>query len=260
MAIFQYQALTGGGRLMKGTIEAASVEQAQQILDEMHLQDAVLSSALPPPPRSRVGRAELLLFNQQLASIARAGVPLDRGLREVADDVQKASLRKVINEIADDLQAGVSVEEAFRRRQGLFPPLYGHIVRAGVQSGRLAEMLTSLNRHLEMEGQTRRILVEATTYPAVVLSIAAILLTAIFTLVIPAFRPIFRDMGVGLPVLTRFFLDLADHVLPFWLGVATVVAAFVALLTILSRSPAAGGSRSRSISTSRYWEGSTTAA
>ena len=241
MSIFQYQALTSGGRLMKGTIEAATPQQAQQMLDEMHLQNATLAAVPPPPPRSRVGRTELLLFNQQLASIARAGVPLDRGLREVAADIQKPALRSLVNAIADDLQAGVSVEDAFTKRAGLFPPLYGHIVRAGVQSGRLGEMLTSLNRHLEMEGQTRRILLEAITYPLVVLSIAAVLLTFIFMYMIPSFRNIYADMGGNLPMVTRLFLDVADNVIPFWIVVGTIIAAIVATLVTLSQYP--GGRR-----------------
>lgn len=243
MPVFQYQALTAGGRLMKGTIEAGSAEQARQMLAEMRLQDATLELAALPTPRSRVGRAELLLFNQQLASITRAGVSLERGLREIAADIEKPSMRALVTDLAADLQSGMSVEQAFERRQGLFPPLYGHIVKAGVQSGRLAEMLTSLNRHLEMEGQTRRILLEAITYPLVVLTLASILLTAIFIVVIPPFRWIFTDFDSNLPYLTKVFLDIADHVIPFWATVGLIVAGVVVLFRVLALSP--GGRRSK---------------
>ena len=241
MAIFQYQALTGGGRLMKGTLEAGSSEQAQQLLTEMQLKVYSLEQAAAPLPRRHVGRGELLLFNQQLASITRSGIPLDRGLREIASDIDKPSMRRLVRQLADDLQGGMGIEEAFTRRQAMFPPLYGHIIKAGVQTGRLSEMLTSLNRHLEMSNQTRRILFESMTYPLVVLTLAAILLTTVFTFLIPPFRGMFADMGARMPTLTAFFLKLADNVVPFWLGVGGVIVTVAVVFLMLSASP--GGRR-----------------
>ena len=243
MARFQYQGLTDGGRLLRGDIEAATAQQAQQILAGMRVEVQSLQEAPAPLPRARIGRAELMLFNQQLASIAKAGVPLDRGLREVAADVQKPALRRLAIQLADDLHAGASVEQAFARCQGALPPLYGHIIKAGLQSGRLGEMLISLNRHLEVQGQTRRILIEAITYPAVVLAIAAVLLTAVFTLVVPAFVPIFHGLGSSLPSLTSFFLGLGQHVVGFWVGVGILVGAIAATWAVLSASP--GGRRAK---------------
>jgi type II secretory pathway component PulF len=224
MPTYEYSALTQGGRLMKGTVEASSPQQAGQVLAEMHLQVQSIDAVRPPPLRSRFGRAELLLFNQQLASITKAGVPLDRSLRELAGDIDKPKMRKLVLELADDLETGMGVEEAFDKRKNFFPPLYGHIVKAGVKSGRLSEMLASLNRHLEAEGATRRIIIEAITYPLVVLAIAAVLLTGIFLVVIPAFEPILRDLGQEkLPGLTLLFLELAKNVIPFWIMIGIVV-------------------------------------
>ena len=237
MAIFQYHALTGGGRLMKGTIEASSADQAGQMLAEMQLKVDSLEVSPAATPRSPVGRAELLLFNQQLASITKSGIPLERGLRQIAADVDKPSMRKLVLDLAADLESGTSVEDAFSRRQSLFPPLYGHIIKAGIRSGRLSEMLISLNRHLETTGRTRRIIFEAMTYPAVVLAIAAVLLTAIFKLIIPSFRQIFTsDFGGNLPGLTKMFLGIADNVIPFWIGVGIVIAGIAVTLAALSGS------------------------
>jgi type IV pilus assembly protein PilC len=239
MAIFEYQALTSGNRLMKGSVEAASASMAQQMLEEMHLTVESLELAAAPMASTKIGRGELLLFNQQLASITRANIPLDQGLRQIASEIDKPAMRKLVTQLADDLSAGVGVEEAFERRRQFFPPLYGHIVKAGIASGRLGEMLTSLNRHLEMQGQTRRIIFEAITYPLVVLTLAAILLTAIFLTVIPAFVPIYDDMGIHLPGITLLILYLAQNVVPFWLAVGGIVAALAVL--VLSLNSTAGG-------------------
>ena len=87
MATFEYSALTSGGRLMKGTIEAGSPEQASGMLADMQLTVNEISKAAEGKPKTAIGRSEFLLFNQQLASLTKAGIPLDRGLRELAADV-----------------------------------------------------------------------------------------------------------------------------------------------------------------------------
>ena len=236
MATFKYNALTSAGRLMKGTIEAGSRDEADELLKQMQLVVNSLDKAALQKPKTAIGRNEFMLFNQQLASITKAGIPLEKGLRELANDVGSKSMHKLVDAIADELEAGVSIEEAFEKRQKRFPPLYGRILKAGVETGRLNEMLTSLNRHLEMATQTRRIIFEAMSYPAVILALAAVILTGLFSFVIPQFGPILSEMTGGtLPALTRLFLNLAKNVVPFWIIVGSFLAAIIVLFMMLSR-------------------------
>jgi len=240
MATFKYNALTSAGRLMKGTIEAGSREEAGALLKQMELAVNSIEKAKPQKPKTAIGRNEFMLFNQQLASITKAGIPLERGLRELASDISSKSMRKLIDAIASELEAGVSIEEAFEKRQKRFPPLYGRILKAGVETGRLSEMLTSLNRHLELANQTRRIIFEALSYPAVILALAAVILTAVFLMIIPQFGTILTEMTEGseLPKLTRLFLSMAENVVPFWIGVGFLVVAILFIVRILSSFPA----------------------
>lgn len=245
MAIFDYQALTPSGRLMKGTLEAPSHDAAGQLLAEMGLTVHALAAAGRQSPASRIGRHEFLLFNQQLASITKAGIPLERGLRELAAEIDSSAMRKLVLAIADDLEAGVSLEDAFEKRRSLFPPLYGQIVRAGVQSGRLSDMLTSLNHHLEMTSLTRRILFESISYPAVVFTLAAIIVSGVAVGLVPAFRNIFADMGEKLPAITRAFMAMSEHVWSFWAGVAVVIASLMLISLSMSASSAGRQLRER---------------
>jgi len=240
MATFEYNALTSGGRLMKGTVEAGTRQEVGELLKQMELAVNSVEKAKAPKPRTAIGRNEFMLFNQQLASITKAGIPLERGLRELASDISSKSMRKLIDAIASELEAGTSIEEAFEKRQKRFPPLYGRILKAGVETGRLSEMLTSLNRHLELAHQTRRIIFEALSYPAVILALAAVILTAIFMIIIPQFGPILTEMtgGAELPVLTRLFLGVTEHIVPFWIGVGVLIAAIIFMVGLLSSSPA----------------------
>ncbi|MHC4324291.1 MAG: type II secretion system F family protein, partial [Planctomycetota bacterium] len=242
MATFEYNALTSAGRLMKGTIEAGTNQEADDLLKQMQLVVNSVEKAKLKKPGTAIGRNEFVLFNQQLASITKAGIPLERGLRELAGDISSRSMRRLVDAIADELEAGVSIEKAFEKRQKHFPPLYGRILKAGVETGRLSEMLTSLNRHLEMATQTRRIIFEAMCYPAVILALAAIILTGVFMFIIPQFGLVLEDISGGtLPGVTRVFLSMSQNVVPFWITIGFLIALIIVLFAMLSAS--AGGRR-----------------
>jgi type IV pilus assembly protein PilC len=240
MATFEYSAMTASDRLMKGIIEAGSMQEATELLEQMRLKVNSLEKAMPERPKTLIARTEFLLFNQQLASLTKAGIPLEKGLRELSKDVASRPMRKLIDSIAIDLEAGMSIERAFEKRKEHFPPLYGRILKAGVETGRLSEMLTSLNRHIEITNQTRRIVFEATAYPTVVLGFGCVIMTFVLVFLIPKFRGILEEMlGEGqLPLATQFVLALSQHILYFWLVVGCLVVAAFGINVVLRSSPA----------------------
>jgi type IV pilus assembly protein PilC len=241
MATFEYSAMTTSDRLMKGIIEAGSVQEAAELLEQMRLKVNSLEKAKSEKPKTPIARTEFLLFNQQLASLTQAGIPLEKGLRELSKDVASRPMRKLIDAIVLDLEAGMSIERAFEKRKEHFPPLYGRILKAGVETGRLSEMLTSLNRHLEISNQTRRIVFEAMAYPAVVFIMGAVIMTFVLLFLTPKFAEVLREMleGQGLPFITEFAISLSQHVLYFWLAIGCLVAA-IFLINLILRSSAEG--------------------
>lgn len=242
MAVFEYNALTSTDRLMRGTIEAASPQEAAGLLEEMKLIVNSLEKTKPERLKTAIGRNEFLLFNQQLASIAKAGIPLEKGLREVSRDIGSRKMRNLVTDIASDLERGESIEKAFEKRQKHFPPLYGRILKAGVETGRLSQMLTNLNRHIEMTNQTRKIIFEAMTYPAVVFFIAAVVISFVYIMIIPQFTSILMEMTGGeLPVLTLLICRIAKNIIPFWASVGVLVASVVILNMLLTAT--SGGRR-----------------
>jgi type II secretory pathway component PulF len=106
---------------------------------------------------------------------------------------------------------------------------------AGRTSGRLGEMLTSLNRHSETAAQTRRVLFEATAYPAVVLVLASAIFTFLLAFVVPKFGAIFHDMGRALPAATERLLWLSDHIGAVWLQIAVILGACVGAYVLMGR-------------------------
>ena len=239
MAMFEYSALTSADRLMRGTVEAASPQEAAELLKEMKLVVNSLEKARPEKIKTAIGRNEFLLFNQQLASITKAGIPLERGLRELAADIGSKKMRRLVIDIADELEKGESIEKAFEKRQKHFPPLYGRILKAGVETGRLSQMLTNLNRHIEMSNQTRKIIFEATAYPAVVLTMAAVVISFVYIMIIPQFITVLREMtGGDLPAITLLIFSMAKNIIPFWVSIAALVSGVIILNILLSATSA----------------------
>jgi type II secretory pathway component PulF len=224
---------------MKGIVEAASPQEAAELLKEMKLNVNLLEKAKPERSKTAIGRNEFLLFNQQLASITKAGIPLERGLRELSADIGSRKMRKLVTDIADDLEGGMSIEKAFEKRQKHFPPLYGRILKAGVETGRLSQMLTDLNRHIEMSNQTRKIIFEATAYPAVILTMAAVIISFVYIMIIPKFVTVLKEMTGGeLPQLTLLIFSIARNIIPFWISIGALVAGAIILNTLLSATSA----------------------
>lgn len=241
MSLFSYQSLTESGRLMTGTIEAGNPEQARQMLGDMKLQVTELEKVREIPVPSTVGKNDFLLFNQQLAALTKAGIPLERGLRELANDVGSGKMKRLILEIAGELEQGISLVDAMEKRRNYFPPLYSNILKAGIETGRLSEMLTNLNRHIEIEQRTRRIVIESLSYPLFVLALAAAILTFLFAAIIPNFEVVMGDLsdgGVNLPALTYYVFVFSHHIWHFWMVVGCIIFGLGFLWSLLKLSPA----------------------
>jgi type II secretory pathway component PulF len=237
MPTFQYNALTSNGRAMEGTLEASSTDQAKELLAEMNLTVNEIAQAKKKPPKTHVGRSEFILFNQQLESITKAGIPLEKGLAELAKDVSSPAMSRLIKDVVHDLEQGLPIEKAIEKRQKSFPPLYSKILSAGAKTGRLAEMLTALNRHLELNTKTRQIIVESMIYPLTVFILLMLIMSLLFIFVIPTFGEVLNDMSdgrAGLPFLTQFYLDVSNNFDKVLIGSGMLVAAIVSIYLILS--------------------------
>ena len=221
---------------MKGSVEAANSQQAEDMLLEMNLELQSLEKDTKQESKNPVGRSELLLFNQQLSAMAASGVPLEKGIRHISNEASFGSTKKLLQNIADDLENGIPADQAFDKHSKYFPVLYGKIVKAGIQSGRLNEMLISLNKHLVTSIQMRQSLIEAITYPLVVFLVAVAVLTWIFTSVVPSFRGLYAEW-MAMPPITELLFKLSAVFQYLWIVILIVMIAIVLLVKFGSSVP-----------------------
>lgn len=233
---FAYQAQTADQQPVSGTIDALTLADARTKLARMNLRILDVRPEKLPRPRRMAGEG-LIAFNQQLAQLAQAGLPLEQGLRLIAREMHSRRLGSTVEQLAAELERGTPVGEAFQKHAGQFPPLYGQLVAAGMRSNNLPAMLLNVGRHMEVVARLRAAIWRAAAYPLVVLAALAMVLILIGLWIVPGFRQIIADMGVWLPPVTKMLFTLAD-IMPL---IALAALAVVIGLPLLWRALRASG-------------------
>ncbi len=196
---------------VSGAIDAADATAAQASLASMGLRVLSLEPAEETGRPRAVKGSSFLAFNQQLAYLTEAGLPMEQGLRLIAQDMKRGGLAVTIQQVADELQAGKGLAEAFATHRGAFPPLYGAVLESGVRTGNLPAVLLGLGRHLELLQRLRAAVWRAVAYPLVVFFGVLLMLGILGAVVVPQFREIFEDFDTDVPALTKLVLTVSQY-------------------------------------------------
>jgi type II secretory pathway component PulF len=187
-------------------------------------------------PRGKLSADDLIALNQEIAGMAKAGMPLDKGLAALAHGMGRGRLQQVTKRLADDLASGCTLPQALERQPGRVPPYYAAILAAGIRSGRIAEVLATLTTYSRMLAEFRASVFSALVYPAVVMALGVCLLVGTGVWVLPGFIGVFERMHLRLPWTTNALIFIGAHpietiVLPVAvvLGVPTVLRMLLAL-------------------------------
>jgi type II secretory pathway component PulF len=155
---------------------------------------------------------DIAALNDQITAMARAGLPLDQGLQSLAKEMGSGELRSVTEALAADLRAGHPLPEALARQEGRLPPYYASLVTAGIKTGRLPEVLTTLSTYAQTIALTRGTILEALIYPFIILVVAFAILGGIAWTILPEFDAIFHDFGMKLPRFTELVLTVGRNI------------------------------------------------
>src|SRR5438128_1678920 len=122
---------------------------------------------------------DLIALNDEIAAMARAGLPLDQGLAAMAKEMGRGRLRAVTASLAADLREGHTLPEALNRQGKRLPPFYAGLVEAGVRSGRVCDVLATLTEYARSLANLRALIIDAALYPIVVLVLAGAILSVV---------------------------------------------------------------------------------
>jgi len=154
----------------------------------------------------------VLEFARELAGLIQAAVPLDRAFRLLQGLFAGSPLEPLIGTVAQGLRRGQSLSQALAPFEPQLGSLFLAMIRAGEATGNLAAALTEIVHYLERRLATRKALVGALTYPAILLVVSLLSLALILGFVVPQFRALFDDLGDALPLLTQWVVQAGDVV------------------------------------------------
>ncbi len=180
----------------------------------------------------RITTTEFTLFNQELAALLRAGLPLLQSLDIMLERMKNPLFRQVLTDIRDKVKSGVALSDAFRSHGDLFPRIYAASLLAGEKSGGLETVIQRYVRYLKLTEGTKKKVVAALVYPAFLF--ATLLFAASFLLlwVVPRFAGFFEGFEAELPLLTVVLLTVAttlrDHILIIGACLAVAIGLFYA--------------------------------
>lgn len=187
--------------------------------------------------RKRMPLDEFLAFNQELAALLRAGLPLLQSLDLMLERMEETPFADVLNEIRDRVKSGEELSDAFARFSDLFPPLYPSTLKAGERSGELESVIRRFIRYLKLVIDARKRVVSALVYPAVLICLSLAMLAVLAIYVVPSFSKFYRDLDAELPAITQVTLTvsfwLRDNI--FWLLAGLTIGFFA--LRGWSRTP-----------------------
>lgn len=185
----------------------------------------------------KLPREEFLAFNQELAALLRAGLPLLQSLDLMLERMENEVLREVLTEVRDDVKTGSELSDAFAKFD-LFPPLYASTLKAGERSGELEQVIRRFIRYLRLVIDARKRVVSALVYPAVLIGLSAVMLVVMAVYVVPMFSQFYRDLDAELPMITRITLGISVWLREY--GMWSLIGLFVVYLASRGwlRSPA----------------------
>jgi type IV pilus assembly protein PilC len=168
--------------------------------------------SLPGRVRRRVPMRDFLVFNQELATLLKAGMPLVQSLDILRSRVEHPTFRPVLDEVYDKVRAGSSLSDAFGAHGDLFPASYGASLLAGEKSGSLDGVLRRYVAYMKVVGGVKRRTLAALVYPAVLIMVALVVVAIIVLKVIPEFAAFYDSFGAELPLVTRVIVKGATFV------------------------------------------------
>ena len=239
MTAFRYRALEPSGKEATGVIEADSERSARASVRERGLFPVEVSSIARSTGSGwrgsrRLRMADLALLTRQWSTLLAAGLTLEQSLAALIAQAESESMRQLLAGVRSEILAGFSLRAALERFPQSFPDIYRASVAAGEKSGELAQVMVQLADYLERSHALRSKTLQALIYPAVVASVALLVIIGLMTYVVPQVVQVFAHGKQALPLLTRILIVASDLLRQWgWLLALLLLAAVVAGRSLL---------------------------
>jgi general secretion pathway protein F len=237
MGAYQYVAVDPGGKEHRGVLEGDTPRHVRQLLRERQLLPVEVAEIEERERKTRrqfslfkgISGLDLALLTRQLATLVKAGLPLEEALLAVSEHTEKPRLKSIILGVRAKVLEGHSLASGLDDFPHAFPPVYRATVMAGEQAGQLDSVLERLADYTESRHGLRQKVVQAMVYPILLTVIALIIITVMLIAVVPKVVGVFETTGQELPVMTRGMIAISNLVQDWWFLLIGIVIGAVFL-------------------------------
>jgi general secretion pathway protein F len=224
MGAYQYVAVDSGGKEHRGILEGDTPKHIRQLLRERQLLPVEVAEVEARERKSQRHRSlwrgisglDLALLTRQLATLVRAGLPLDEALLAVSEHTEKPRLKSIVLGVRAKVVEGHSLAVGLDEFPYAFPPVYRATVTAGEQAGQLDTVLERLAEYTESRHGLRQKVSQAMIYPIVLTGIAFFIVTLMLVYVVPKVVGVFETTGQRLPIPTRVLIAISGAFQHWW--------------------------------------------
>ncbi|MBU3057263.1 type II secretion system F family protein [Pseudomonas indica] len=172
---------------------------------------------------------DIALFTRQMATMMKAGVPLLQSFDIIAEGFENPNMRKLVDEVKQEVAAGNSFATSLRKKPQYFDDLYCNLVDSGEQSGALETLLDRVATYKEKTEALKAKIKKAMTYPIAVIIVAIIVSAILLIKVVPQFQSVFAGFGAELPAFTMMVINISEILQEWWFIVliAIIAASFI---------------------------------
>jgi type IV pilus assembly protein PilC len=241
---FRCRLASPSGEIVEGVYVAESEARLRHELEEKGLfvlslqpRHAIAGVSLSLPQRTAINTREFLVFNQELATLLKAGMPLVQSLDLLKRRVTSPVFKRVLDDVHEKVRSGSALSDAFAAHGALFPRVYTASLLAGERSGNLDAVLRRFVEYTKIIATVKRKTVSALVYPAILTALAVVLVSIIVLKVVPAFADFYTSFGADLPIATRVILNVSEFVRGQFLLIIVVVAASIVAVLAWVRQP-----------------------
>ncbi|MCU7802087.1 MAG: type II secretion system F family protein [Candidatus Thiodiazotropha sp. (ex Lucinoma annulata)] len=225
MALFHYKASNVSGEVQQGEMEA---EDTRQVIIELQRDQLIplqvkritgLRGLLRYGVGSqgkKIGHKQILSFAKELATLLKAGLPLEGALSLMARLSSDDAMSEVIDALNESIKGGNTFSRALEKHKEIFPRLFISMIKAGEAGGMLGQALDRITDYMERSQALRESVRSALIYPTILLLVAAISVMVLLIFVVPQFSQMFQDMGRELPLPTQVVLAAGDFLKHYW--------------------------------------------
>ena len=243
MASFYFKAVASDGKVRTGTLNGETTKAVAAELRRQGLVPVYVGSEpqkgfrLRLPTIVRGKRKDVLFFTQELATLLKAGVPLDRALSITAELTERPSFRAVVQDVLRVLKGGKSLADSLATHPVYFSDLYINMVRAGEASGALAAVFDRLAEFETSHDELRGYITSSMIYPVLLSLVGLGSIIVLMTFVAPRFAAVFEQSRMAIPLPTQIMLTTSKWLQAYgWMLVAAAVATAVGLYSYI-RTP-----------------------